>query len=304
MVLASSRPVAAALAAAASCLALALAFCPTADAGVLDSVSSVVGAPDALWSDAADNVRSVHLADVNANFESLFADGPAGGAFDVAKSAMDAVAAALGYALLAVSSIAQLVRIAREEQHRRAGDGLRRVAFLCLWFSLMLVVIDNAGAICEAVYWRLSWVSERLGGVSDVSVALASVARPDAWAVDLAEGLMLWCATVLLQAVVYLTVLARGLQLYVYAVFSPVPLSFALNDATRPFAKGFARGYAALCLAGSVIVVVLLMFPAMLAAVLSAAGPGLALPAELACLLVVMYSLVRSGRIARDVLGG
>lgn len=107
---------------------------------------------------------------------------------------------------------------------------------------------------------------------------------------------------------------ARALQIYIMAAFSPIPLALLSEDETRQMGVGYLKNFASVCLAGVVILVLLVSFPIVLGG-LNAASAGVsvldsvvgglsyALQYLAMCILLIL-ALVKSGGWARDVMGG
>lgn len=66
---------------------------------------------------------------------------------------------------------------------------------------------------------------------------------------------------------------ARTIQIYVLAAFSPIPLSLMALDETRQMGVDYLKNFAAVCLAGVIILVLLVSFPIVLGG-LNAASAG------------------------------
>ena len=108
---------------------------------------------------------------------------------------------------------------------------------------------------------------------------------------------------------------ARALQLYIMAAFSPIPLSLMSLDETRQMGVGYLKNFAAVCLAGVIILVLLVSFPIVLGG-LNAATAGTGTPIDsvvgglsyalqyMAMCVLLILSLAKSGSWARDILGG
>ena len=102
---------------------------------------------------------------------------------------------------------------------------------------------------------------------------------------------------------------ARAIQLYIMAAFSPIPLSLMALDDTR------LKNFTAVCLAGLIILILLIAFPLILGGLTGAStstgtpidgiatGLTYALQYLAMCVLLIL-SLVKSGAWARDIVSG
>ena len=98
------------------------------------------------------------------------------------------------------------------------------------------------------------------------------------------------------------------------AAFAPIPLSLMALDETRPMGVNYIKNFVSVCLAGIIILVLLVSFPIVLGG-LNAASVGVpvidsvigglsyALQYLAMCILLIL-ALVKSGSWARDIMGG
>ena len=109
---------------------------------------------------------------------------------------------------------------------------------------------------------------------------------------------------------------ARALQLYIMAAFAPIPLAFLGMDATRQIGLGYLKSFGAVCIAGVIILVLLISFPLVLGG-LTGANPGDGHPgptrsrtgsptrcSTCAMCALLILALVKSGSWARDIVSG
>jgi len=130
----------------------------------------------------------------------------------------------------------------------------------------------------------------------------------------LAVALISWLVVIVAYVVALVVTWARAIQIYIMAAFSPIPLSLMALDETRQMGVGYLKNFAAVCLAGIIILVLLVSFPIVLGG-LNAASAGVpvvdsiigglsyALQYLAMCILLIL-SLVKSGSWARDIMGG
>lgn len=108
---------------------------------------------------------------------------------------------------------------------------------------------------------------------------------------------------------------ARAIQLYIMAAFSPIPLAFMALDDTRQIGVGYLKNFTAVCIAGLIIVILLIAFPVILGG-LTGANPSTGSPVDavatgltyalqyLAICILLILSLAKSGSWARDIVSG
>ena len=115
-----------------------------------------------------------------------------------------------------------------------------------------------------------------------------------------------WLVVIVAYVVALVVSWARCIQLYIYACFAPIPLSLLALDDTRQLGIGFLRNFASVCIAGIVILVILVSFPIVLSG-LNAVSAGTETPIDsvigglsyalqyLAMCILLILSLIKSG---------
>lgn len=181
--------------------------------------------------------------------------------------------------------------------------------------------------------WLINHIGDILGGVYGIFTAmtnkLLSYNSNDMWSnitfitpdttTDLSDALMIlvFCLLGLAAAIIaYIFALvmsyARILQLYIMATFAPLPIAFLGVDETRQWGVGFFKNFISVCLAGTILAFVLLSFPFVISAVYNTAtsgegllgGVGWNVLNVIACCIVLILGVIKSGSWARDILGG
>lgn len=119
-------------------------------------------------------------------------------------------------------------------------------------------------------------------------------------------------ATLFTAVVAYVVSAARAIQLYVMAVFSPIPIALLGFEETRSMGINFFKNFAAVCLAGSILVFLLAIFPVVYSAFVGSGGnlvdgDGIItgfLVKSIGIPILFIIAMVKSGAWARDILGG
>lgn len=124
-----------------------------------------------------------------------------------------------------------------------------------------------------------------------------------------------WLVVLVAYIVALVVCWARAIQLYVMAAFSPIPLAFLGFDQTRQIGLGYLKSFGAVCIAGLIILILLISFPVILGGIV-AVNPGTGTPIDaiangltyalqyLAMCILLVLSLVKSGAWARDIASG
>ena len=72
---------------------------------------------------------------------------------------------------------------------------------------------------------------------------------------------MSWLVVIVAYVVALVVSWARAIQIYIMAAFSPIPLALTSLDETRQMGVGYLKNFTAVCLAGVIILVLLVSFP-------------------------------------------
>ena len=133
-------------------------------------------------------------------------------------------------------------------------------------------------------------------------------------------GLISWAVGLVFYAVSMVVALGRSVQLYVYAAFSPIPISLLGFEETKQIGIGYLKNFAAAALAGVVMVLILYLYPHLVTALAVSGGLGKAemlglaqgvetfdsfgvIIKTIAVLITTMMGLVKSGSWAKEILG-
>lgn len=232
----------------------------------------------------------------------------------------------IGATILAFVMLVQLVQISSKmDQQGGTFPTVREVLVLAVFYTIFVFLIGNADKLCELLYDILNNISTYIanyqpGWTADIS-SVAFVEPEDIGSVTVGDFLVAlivtlftFLAAIIAYVVAILMAYARAIQLYLYMTFSPIPLALMGFDGTRQMGVGFLKGFASVCIAGSIMLFVLIAFPFIVVSVvdfgvMDAMGVlGLSailnLLKVLAVCLLLIFALIKSGSTARDILGG
>lgn len=130
------------------------------------------------------------------------------------------------------------------------------------------------------------------------------------------KGLLCWlCALVVLiiswaaKVIAWGLILIRVLQIYLYLAVSPIPLATLPSRELSQVGKSFLKSFAAVCLQGALIYLVVALFPAIVSTVLSSGGYGAAdtvlglLFISLVYSVAIIVTLAGTQQLARRICG-
>lgn len=216
----------------------------------------------------------------------------------------------------------QLVKISQKMDGNAAMPGVKEVVFLLAFFAVFLFLVQNSFAVAQAIYEVAKLAIDRVAGLfgagSQIDLATVSITTTDddvaALLAMLVVALISWLVVIVAYVVALVVIWARAIQIYVMAAFSPILLSLMALDETRQMGVGYLKSFAAVCLAGIIIPVLLVSFPIVLGG-LDAVSAGVSVVDSiigglsyalqyLAMCLLLILSLVKSGGWARDIMGG
>lgn len=293
-------------------LAAALLLADFAHADIFsDAVNLAVVNPltDTVLAAASDNLASISVASVTNSFDDLFVGT---GAYQIVTDVQQSLVTSLAYSVLAIVVLVQMVRIANRLDGAAAVPGVKEVIFLLIFFVIMKFVIDHSVDFCAGFY---NGVTDFIKGNEalqySTTVGVERSMTCDSLGISGFGGLVsaiLFILPISIVSVVvgYFVVIARNVQLYIYAVFACVPLALLGCEETKQYGMGFIKNFVALCLTGIIIVLILILYPMLLQSVGNengATGAGIWAP-TLAVSALFIFAMTKSGSWARDILGG
>ena len=216
----------------------------------------------------------------------------------------------------------QLVKISQKMDGNAAMPGVKEVVFLLAFFAVFLFLVQNSFAVVQAIYEVAKLAIDRVAGLfgagSQIDLATVSITTTDddvaALLAMLVVALISWLVVIVAYIMALVVIWARAIQIYVMTAFSPILLSLMALDETRRMGVGYLKSFAAVCLAGIIIPVLLVSFPIVLGG-LDAVSAGVSVVDSiigglsyalqyLAMCLLLILSLVKSGGWARNIMGG
>lgn len=259
---------------------------------------------------------------LSASFDQML--GGAGGVtmYDVVHGVWEAAILPIGCGVLSFVFTIQLIKISQKMDGNAAMPGVKEVVFLLVFYAVFLFLLKNSFDIMQAVYEvsriAIQRVTNLFGTGSAIDLNTVSITTQDDNVASLlgmlVVALVSWVVVIVAYVVALVVSWGRALQIYIMAAFSPIPLSLLAEDETRQMGVGYLRNFASVCLAGVIILVLLVSFPIVLGG-LNAASAGVpaldqvvgglsyALQYLAMCVLLII-SLAKSGAWARDILGG
>lgn len=276
-----------------------------------------------IFNSQVDMLKSIGTDGVlSANFTQMLGSAGSVTMYDIVHGVWEVAILPIGCGVLSFVFTVQLIKISQRMDGNAAMPGVKEVIFPLVFFAVFLFLVQNSFAIMQAIYEVAKLAIDRVAGLfgagSQIDLTTVSITTTDndvaALLAMLAVALISWLVVIVAYVVALVVTWARAIQIYIMAAFSPIPLSLMALDETRQMGVGYLKNFAAVCLAGIIILVLLVSFPIVLGG-LNAASAGVpvvdsiigglsyALQYLAMCILLIL-SLVKSGSWARDIMGG
>ena len=276
-----------------------------------------------IFNSQVDMLKSIGTDGVlSANFAQMLGSAGSVTAYDIVHGVWEVAILPIGCGVLSFVFTVQLIKVSQRMDGNAAMPGVKEVIFLLVFFAVFLFLVQNSFAIMQAIYEVAKLAIDRVAGLfgagSQIDLATVSITTTDddvaALLAMLVVALVSWLVVIVAYVVALVVTWARAIQIYIMAAFSPIPLSLMALDETRQMGVGYLKNFAAVCLAGIIILVLLVSFPIVLGG-LNAANAGVpvvdsiigglsyALQYLAMCILLIL-SLVKNGSWARDIMGG
>lgn len=243
--------------------------------------------------------------------------------YDIARGVWDAAVLPIGCGVLGLVFTVKLIQISQRMDGNASFPGVKEVVFLLVFFAVFLFLIQNSfdlmTSLYEVVGLAIRRAADLFGTGSAMDLAKVSIVTTDddvaALVAMLVVSLVSWLVVLVAYIVSLVVCWARAIQLYVLAMLAPIPLSLMALDETRQVGVGYIKNFVSVCLAGLVILVLLIAFPLVLGG-LVATNPGTGTPIDgiangltyalqyLAMCVLLVLSLAKSGSWARDAMSG
>ena len=243
--------------------------------------------------------------------------------YSVARSVWEVAILPIGCGVLSFVFTVKLIKISQRMDGNAAMPGVKEVVFLLVFFAVFLFLVQNSFDIMQSIYAVVKLAIDRVVGIvgtgGAIDLSTVSIVTTDDNVAALLAMLIVALISWLVVIIAYVTALvvswARAIQLYIMAAFAPIPFSLMALEETRQAGVGYLKNFVAVCLAGVIILVLLICFPIILGG-LNAATAGTGTPIDsivgglsyalqyLGMCILLVLSLVKSGAWARDIMGG
>lgn len=243
--------------------------------------------------------------------------------YDMAHGVWQTAVLPIACGVLSFVFTVQLIHISQHMEAHSSMSAIREIIFLLVFFAVFLFIIQNSFELMRALYevvrLAITRTTTLFGSGGSMDLEKVSIVTGDndvaALLAMIVVALISWLVVVIAYVTALVVTWARAIQLYLMVALSPIPLSLMALDETRQIGVGYLRQFAAVCLAGLIITVLLIAFPVVLGGLNAVnantstaldsivAGLSYALQYLAMCVLLI-FALTKSGAWAREVLGG
>ena len=326
---ASSRPFILAFAATVTALVVLLVPTQCAWASIADDINAWLCGVLRDWCNWIFGAQTDVMKSLGANgvlsapFETMLTSAGDISMYDIARGVWQVAIVPIGCGVLGLVFTLKLIEISQRMDGNQSLPGVKEVVFLLVFFAVFLFLIQHSfdlmAAIYEVVGLAIDRVEALFGSGGALNMSAVSVVTTDddlsALLALLVVAVISWLVVLIAYIVALVVCWARAIQLYIMAAFSPIPLAFLGFDQTRQIGIGYLKSFGAVCLAGLIILVLLISFPVILGSIV-AVNPGTGTPIDgiangltyalqyLAMCILLVLSLVKSGSWARDIVSG
>lgn len=249
------------------------------------------------------------------------------------KDVHSAAVVPIGEGILGLFMLIQLVKISQRIDATATLPAVKDIVFLFVTYVIMHWLIIHSLDLATATYDVINKITTNaalspssaldkspldFGAADDSDIDWSKASIGGCFMLVLFGGLSFFVGGVAFLIGLVMA-LARGIQLYMYAAFAPIPLSLLGFDETRQSGISFIKNFISLCLAGAIMIFSLVAYPKILTAVATSGftdnvmvkmmmgGSSVdslrTLLTGLAVTILLCLALVKSGAWAKEILG-
>ena len=248
--------------------------------------------------------------------------------YNLTNSVFQTAVVPIGESILALFMLVQLVKISQRIDATSTLPAVKEIVFLAVTYVLLHWFINNSLDIMQGIYEivndniipSIGTAAEDAGSAGVFS--LDGITK-DQWNdmdigncfLTLIMALVVFVFGLIAFVLAFAMAYVRAWQIYIYAAFSPIPVSLIGFDETRQMGIGYLKNFAAVCLAGAVLMFLLIAYPFVAAGTTldtsditfmftGGAQSLITFLQGIAIALVLILLIAKSGSIAKEILGG
>lgn len=249
--------------------------------------------------------------------------------YNLTKSVYDSAIVPVAESILALFMLVQLVKISQRIDATSTLPAVKDIVFLAVTYVLLHWFILNALDVLQAIYQIIvDQIIPAIGTASESTKPFKDALSTDpiagsAWddvsiggaGLVLIASLFSYIIGMAAYIVALVVAYARAWQIYVYAAFSAIPAALLGFEETRQMGINFLKNFVGACLAGAILMFLLVAYPFILSGSMSFDGSFtilgllgddmiLHLLKFIAISVLLIFGIIKTGSWARDILGG
>lgn len=194
--------------------------------------------------------------------------------YSYADSVMRSVCMPVAYVILALFFVMELYKASIRIDGAGGGTQLGAELVFRTMFKMVVckMVVDQVPLIMKTIFDVTAEISQKIDGINNNGSISGGINIDKAQAAIGNIGVIQGIPVLLLCFIVFLITLfavafsnviivTRFLELYVYLAISPIPLATIPNDELSQIGKNFLKSFAAVCIQGTLIYLVLTFYP-------------------------------------------
>lgn len=235
-----------------------------------------------------------------------------GVAYSYIKLILSTVALPIAYTILALFALLELWKASTHLEGSGGHLGVEIIIRVMIRVVLCKLLVDSSLLVMESIFEAALYLTTQMQNtLSGVDIGSLATLTPDA---DLAEiesssgffsqlGLLIELliyqfAIKIVMLLVNVIALGRFVEIYVYIAISPIPLATLPSEELGQIGKNFLKSFAAVCIQGALIYLVLTFYP-MFAATIPATISGRF--AALTLALILAFAVLRCNQWAKSI---
>lgn len=237
---------------------------------------------------------------------------------EIVRTIYSAAVMPAGTVILAIVFLLKLVEIAGRMDGSASVPAVKEVIFTLVFYVIFLWLLQHSFEIMQCIYhvtYSMIWHAQE--ALTDLGITNeagnTNFKLKDGLGVGellmlLLLGIITWLISIAGSVIVTLMCWARALQIYVMAALSPIPIAMMGYEQTRSAGVGYIKNFAAVCLAGLILLIIGAVYPYLTVAVI---GTGViqvdlisGVIKVIAINLLLIMACVKSGAWAKEAVAG
>lgn len=212
--------------------------------------------------------------------------------------------------VLTLVLIVQLIKVSRRVDQSDPLPGVTEIMEIIVVFAIISRLISMSEGIVDFLFSAGRYFASLLNSFMDSEATTAlpefdTISVPD-YLTALIGYLVVWLFAIFAAVVATASVYIRAIQIYVYSMFAPIPISLLSFEQTRSMGISFLRSFAALSLTSVILIFILNAFPFIVSGAIEGMTTDasmLWIPKIIGACCALIWSLFNVGSWAQQALG-